>query len=134
MNREEAITILKDLWCYEHTKYNDNEVRIALDIAIKALEQEPCGDSISRQQTKEMIKKLAEYHTGDHFNADRIIRNVNELPSVKQELNIDILDKIKSELKSKRAYFLLSHHDYAVAYGLEIALDIINEVIKEVNT
>lgn len=34
---------------------------------------------ISREETINMIKELADYHTGDAFNADRIIRNIKQL-------------------------------------------------------
>lgn len=40
MTRDEAIEILKELWRYEKTaKYNDAQIRKALDVAIEALEQ-----------------------------------------------------------------------------------------------
>lgn len=44
MSREEAILILQELWRYEKVKYKDCEVRAALDMAIKALEQEAKTD------------------------------------------------------------------------------------------
>lgn len=50
MTREEAITILKDLWRYEHTEYTDKEVRNALDIAIKELEQETVAENATTEQ------------------------------------------------------------------------------------
>ena len=34
---------------------------------------------ISREETINMIKELADYHTGDAFNADRIIANIMQL-------------------------------------------------------
>ncbi len=54
----------------------------ALDIVIKALEQEPCEDCISRQAMLKEIRELSEYHTGDAFNKDRVIRALRNLPSV----------------------------------------------------
>ena len=46
MTREEAVRIIKK--CkekgFKHTFYTLNEYHTALDIAIKALEQEPCED------------------------------------------------------------------------------------------
>lgn len=38
---------------------------------------------ISREETITMIKELADYHTGDAFNADRVIRNIKQLKSYK---------------------------------------------------
>ena len=47
MKREEALRIIKE--CkekgFKHTFYTLNEYHTALDIAIKALEQEPCKDA-----------------------------------------------------------------------------------------
>lgn len=34
---------------------------------------------ISREETINMIKELADYHTGDAFNADRVISNIKQL-------------------------------------------------------
>lgn len=34
---------------------------------------------ISREEVIKMIKELADYHTGDAFNADRVIRNIKQL-------------------------------------------------------
>lgn len=34
---------------------------------------------ISREETINMIKELADYHTGDAFNANRIIENIKQL-------------------------------------------------------
>lgn len=61
MKREEALRIIKE--CkekgFKHTFYTLNEYHTALDIAIKALEQEPCGDAIIRKSIKQ---KLQEHH------------------------------------------------------------------------
>ena len=49
MMRKEAIKVLKDLWRYEHSEFSEKDIREALDMAIKALWQEPCEDAISRR-------------------------------------------------------------------------------------
>ena len=49
MKREECIKVLQALWRYKDCGYSENEIRESLDMAIKALEQEPCEDAISRQ-------------------------------------------------------------------------------------
>ena len=46
MTREEAIEILKDLWRTKHSTYLEADIRKALEMAIQALEQEPCEDCI----------------------------------------------------------------------------------------
>ena len=40
MTNEEAIVIIRHLWCSEHIDYPDEEVREALDIAKKAIEKQ----------------------------------------------------------------------------------------------
>lgn len=46
VTKEKAILILQELWKYEKVEYSDYEVRTAIDIAIKALEQESTLDKI----------------------------------------------------------------------------------------
>ena len=60
MNREEAIGVIKSE-CYVFNPLNiDRSTRIntALDMAIQALEQEPCEDAISRKSMLDYIKYL----------------------------------------------------------------------------
>ena len=44
-------------------------------------ETEPCSDCVSREAGVKAIKELSEYHTGDAFNKDRVIRTLRNLPS-----------------------------------------------------
>lgn len=55
MTNEEAIEILKDLWRYEHSEYPEKDIRKALDIAIKALEQEPVLNKIRAEIEQERV-------------------------------------------------------------------------------
>lgn len=79
MTREEAISQLISL--------NEEDVNIysdAVEYAIKALEQEPCEDCISRQAVVERIKreeKVLYTPTGMNY----LIRAINDLPSVKPQ-------------------------------------------------
>ena len=58
MTRENAIEILEELWRYEKTdKYTNNQIRKAIDIAIKALKQEPV-DVLRGEIIDETIKGL----------------------------------------------------------------------------
>ncbi len=52
------------------------------DMAIKALEQEPCDDCVSRQAVIDEVKEIAEWHSGDAFNEDRVITHMKMLPPV----------------------------------------------------
>ena len=45
--------------------------------------EKPTGSElIAKDDAISMIKELAEYHTGDSFNADRVIENIKRLPLV----------------------------------------------------
>ena len=79
MTLDEAIEIIKSE-CYVFNPLNfDRSTRIntALDMAIKALEQEPCEDCISRKAVKELFQEgsvMGMYH----------FLGIDELPSVTQ--------------------------------------------------
>lgn len=95
MTREEAITILQKIKptpCRADGKSTTHTLAtIALDMAIKALEQEPCEDCISRQAVNKLVDELAraisdeKCHIQRGRNYGRIIRDILELPSVEPE-------------------------------------------------
>lgn len=74
MTREKAILVLKAEWRSKETDFSDNVVREALDMAIKALEAEPCEDAISRQQALHEISFCGTGH--------KAMQIIAELPSV----------------------------------------------------
>ena len=84
MTKEEATKWLKTF----KGRTGMAELSQAFDVAIKALEQEPCGDCISREKAKQFL-----YERLDRLNDDElydifsvIIDDMyNELPSVEQE-------------------------------------------------
>ena len=89
MTREEAIEELKILkeeyWDddgYGHETKQYDDTMFALDMAIKALEQEPCEDCVSR---KDIYFKLTNgaYHneTIEQF-IDRLVKELEALPPV----------------------------------------------------
>ena len=81
MTREEAIRMLKYNSNVIHKTINGetdpNEVE-ALDMAIKALEQEPCEDCISREAVNDGFKK----YVGSSFAYGSVWGYINNLPSV----------------------------------------------------
>ena len=92
MTREEAIKYLKEMkdQCDDtihKVRYVTQEE--ALDMAIKALEQEPNGDLISRQAVHEAITRWAGSMSVLIALPTREVRplldSIHELPSVKQE-------------------------------------------------
>lgn len=72
MTREEAVKILKE--CRErklkYTFYTLNEYQAATDMAIKALEQEPCEDAISRAEVLDLIDSEDPNYEVRHFKED----------------------------------------------------------------
>lgn len=74
MTREETIEVIKqDIPCEQDTDFIET-----LDMAISALEQQPCEDAVSREVVREILSK---YHLGE----SKIAEDVNELPSVTQK-------------------------------------------------
>ena len=87
MTREEAIEELEILrenyWDddgYGHETKQYDDTMLALDIAIKALEQEPCEDCISRKTAKEKAWGLC-LETG--YDNERVVEMLDDLPSVR---------------------------------------------------
>ena len=74
MTREEAINIMNAIVYMLEPQYDTCRIEDAVEMAIKALEQEPCEDAISRQAAIEAI-----YDNNDRLNIAQAIR---ELPSV----------------------------------------------------
>jgi hypothetical protein len=89
MTNEEAIKSLKKLKSFHNGSYGT-----AIDLAIKALEQQPCEDCISRQAVLDIINFEDEWlHDANSHNADTKIAfsglesRVKELPSVTPQPN-----------------------------------------------
>jgi hypothetical protein len=70
MTKEEAKDYIRE-WC----PYDRQEE------IIKALEQEPCGDCISRQAVTEVLLKYANREVGKAF-AEFLVSQINDLPHV----------------------------------------------------
>ena len=84
MKREEALRIIKE--CkekgFKHTFYTLNEYHTALDIAIKALEQEPCDDAINREDALMCLTgEIKDTDTIETIIA-RFIKRLKSLPPV----------------------------------------------------
>ena len=69
--------------CYEQG--NMGEQKEALDMAIKALEQEPCEDTISRQAAMDALHMHLMYRMGTDSNKKRLDDWINGVPSVQPE-------------------------------------------------
>jgi hypothetical protein len=80
MDRKKAIKILKQRECCMEcvTDCNCNECDKAFEMAIEALEQEPCEDCVSRQAVLNLFDKSAYYS----WEMCLLKRKIEELPSV----------------------------------------------------
>jgi len=111
MTREEAIDDLSVLW--ERNK----EYREALDMAISALEQQPCEDAISR----EAAINIASLHC---LTIDETVKALKQLPSVTpsqhkghwiERKNVTCLDNVRWKYEcSECGYEVRKKHDYCV--------------------
>ena len=79
MTNEEAIESLKKLKSFHNGSYGT-----VIDMAIKALEAQPCEDCISREAVKEMLmKEWTNYIPMElDINVSFVLAKINELPSV----------------------------------------------------
>lgn len=105
MTRDEASFILANI----DRRVCDDELNDALDMAIKALEQEPCEDCISRLIVQEEISKSIALKENSHQMYKRIqaIPSVTPQPFINKpcvskgvcrEDKIQVLDKIRAEI------------------------------------
>ena len=76
MTREEALNILHNSSVY-HPDYLD-----ALNMAIEALEQEPCDDAISRQAVLDMLEDINAETEGVGFYYKHYVEYIKALPPV----------------------------------------------------
>lgn len=79
MTNEEAVKIIKSE-CYIADLLNLDRTRMvntALDLAIKALEQQPCEDCISRERVLELFNK-----TENRWEFCYMRKQIEKLPSV----------------------------------------------------
>ena len=87
MNREEAINKLN--WALDNNMIEDVQSAydyiMAIKMAIKALEQEPCEDAISRQAVLDLAKKGVLVSNGNYKS---VCKAINELPPVNPQPKI----------------------------------------------
>lgn len=85
MTREKAIYILKNL-AWLATEASTNKTEEAVEMAIKALEQEPCDDAISREAVCEIISDIRDCISVEGYWA--ILERLKKLPPVSTTKNI----------------------------------------------
>ena len=142
MTNEEAIRELKDT--VESMRVFDEIVstfsRIdAITLAIKALEQKPCDDCISRQAVLDALDKskysntFCEEHSIDwSINLGMAHIVVNELKPVTPQPEVDVLDKIRSEIEGYKSTIgnAISEDELTIE-GMKVAYTNCLEIIDE---
>ena len=117
MTREDAINLMKVIVHMLEEKYDTDRVEDAVDMAINALEQEPCEDAISRQAVLDAIMANNIWENEYNLTSSRIKKAVENLPSVNPQepfkpmveidlysvikqkyIERDVLDKIRAEI------------------------------------
>ena len=91
MTREEALEELKEIRFNLNYKVNGtSRFDEALDMAIKALKQQPSEDCVSRQAAIDAIGNVPDYDDGMIFEAlSHAQRNVALLPPVTPQIKIE---------------------------------------------
>lgn len=136
MTREEAISTLNSIKQYYNDKNEDsyvgfdNEDNEALQMAIKALEQEPCEDAISRQAVIYYIKAhiheiITESGIDKNEHTNRVLRaiinGVETMPSVNPQRWIPIKTRPLTE-EEKEEYADLGYGEDSVNYMYDCPL------------
>jgi hypothetical protein len=144
MTSEEAIKYLKKMKdecndTFHKVRYVTREE--ALDMAIKALEQEPCEDAVSREEAFEALNSIN--GTSELDKAFEVIENLPSVTPIHRDRTVQdfvdkcrecgrekVLDKIKAEIERERS-FQRAMDEYDIATGLRKALEIIDNYKAE---
>lgn len=119
MTREEAKKLIFSQWQSFLEDYIDyGGISEAYKMALKALEQYPCEDAISREAAIKAMNDLEQEDIEqfgcsipEGFDGKRAIEALQSLPSVTPK-QTDVLDKIRAEIKSKYDSIPRRNNDY----------------------
>ena len=130
MTREECKDVLQALWRYKDCGYSENEIRESLEMAIKALEQEPCEDTVSRQEVIDELNRLGRNAFKDDTDYDNFFAFLDSLPSVtptkciatvkfsKEDMRELIDEKMKDiVVERKKGHWIMTSDYLTTAYG-----------------
>ena len=95
MTNEEAIKIIKSE-CYTANLLNLDRTRMvntALDLAIKALEQQPCDDCISREAVLDTECQIKEINGIEYVMLSEVQMKIRKMPSVIPKYTDEEIDK-----------------------------------------
>lgn len=93
MTREEAVKLLTQYIDYDAETPDYYEMEKACKVAIKALEQEPCEDAISKQAVLEMAYDMSAID-GEHFTERYLV-----VDAVDGKFRNIMMERIKNGVK-----------------------------------
>ena len=95
MTNIKASEVLKEIKYYTEDlpPYSPDEVAEALEMAIKALDAQPCEDCISRQAVDDAIY---DYSRSCDVNYEQIMEFIDKLPSVTPKYTDEEIDKAQA--------------------------------------
>lgn len=121
----EATTDIDDwaeFWGFTRDDYEE-----FLEMPIKALEQEPCEDCISRAELiNKTIKRNSIWIKITDSRGMNLQEIIDELPSIQPKPKTDVLDKIRIEIEQTSKDYE-KFGDYRYVDGLWMALGIIDK-------
>lgn len=125
MTNEFAIKVLTELKGYGDKFANIGfDRKEALDLAIKALEQQPCEDCISREDVKEMLmEEWTKYIPMElDINLSFVLEKISELPSVTPKARwIPVSEKLPEEGGTYLITTKIEIHDLKPYYEVRTA-------------
>ena len=134
-----------DYYLQNHTDDYSEESHTAMMMAVKALDQEPCDDAISRQA---VLDEAFEVDTKEYGRINVVgVDAIDSLPSVNPQepfkpmveidlysvikqkyIERDVLDKIRAEIDKQEKWLLQAG---CTACNVDIAFDAIKSVVAE---
>ena len=105
MSNEEVIEVLKGI-VFNGFDRTTRKERQALDLAIKALEERPQGDLISREALKKAIEQIAQDYVDDNFFWAKLFDLIDNAPTVEANSIIDGLNNEIDDLSENLAWYI----------------------------
>ena len=118
MNRQEAIEILEEVKNLDDSIYQYiSAYNEALDMAIKALEQEPCDDCVSRSAVMQIVE-ISRLHLDRKYDTEVMSEQIKALPSVipKREENT-VSEEVYTEEYTRRK--ALEYENYVLKKNMQ---------------
>ena len=137
MTKEEAIRLIKDhidTYVVCHGEEDTVAVSIdnvdveAFDMAIKALEQQPCEDAVSRQALLDHEEPM--YDNYDNYEYAVKSSYIKDLPSVQPKSSTSVLEEIRTKISKGWYVHPTNRYEEGKKDGALWAMQIVDEYLK----